>query len=465
MKKIAVYLVLLILPIMVMSGCNKRPSLDDRIGSYAKLHDGTYEGVIRKLASIDVYQQGTHMLVTEDDEIVIIQSRSIDLNKYLEEGVRIEGTVTKGIGDAQDVFSVTTVEYLDENKTLELSDYTNRVFGFSFAHPGTWLLSESGSSLTLNSEEMKVIQIQVFNDEATLDSFLDAKEDSEGEEVTIGAQRSVRYLSDGAMRFYVPNPPKKKIYEIKYTPTINKVDDEEGADRELELFYDFLESFELIYMTQLTGDMCGGLKTLECPEDYRCEYESGAKYAEGVCVPVGGDTLAANCPFISAPAGCYDYRIAEYSKNGCPTRFECVGSGGSLEGPSFRDLNIVDAGRQPDDLKVSEDSPDEEIESDYEIPDTADINQEYINNQKNFTLLYPKNWYFASFGASEGVLWKVGFSDKALEESNEAIITLSLLTKDSGRASKKIGDVYYVVDGPLDLAETMKAIADSIESF
>jgi len=296
----------------------------------------------------------------------------------------------------------------------------------------------------------------------------------------------------------VPNPPKKKVYLITYLPTVNKVDDEDAAQEELDLFYDLLESFQLIYLTQLTGDKCGGLQKLECPEEFRCEFESGGKYAEGICVPTESDATATSCPFISAPVDCYDYRISEYSKNGCPTRFQCVGEDTDTEGPAFRDLNIVDAGRKPEEIEVQDGAIDEEEEeeaaiiipevddevlvssssdeeepaeessdelSDYEIPEASDVSREYVNSQKSFTVLYPKNWYFASFGAIDGTLWKVGFADKALEDADEAIITLSLMEKDGGRASKKIGDIYYVVDGPIDLAEAMKAIADSIESF
>jgi hypothetical protein len=477
-KKFFLYLMLFLVPALVLAGCGlSRPTLKDRLGSVIELRDGSYEGVIEPLPSLDVYQMGTHMLITEDDKTVIIQSPSIDLNKYTDKAVRVTGEVTNGIGDALDVLTVTGVEYLDETASGELSDYSNKLFGFSFTYPEAWKLSESSGSVTLSLGEKDIVTIRIYNDEADMDTFVSSQEEGDGVEVTIGAQRSDRFVSDGNMRFYVSNPPKKKVYLIKYVPTVNKVDDEKGAEEELNLFYDFLESFGLIYVTQLTGDKCGGLQQLECPEDYRCELESAGKYAEGVCVPVESDATSASCPFIAPPDNCYDYRISEYSKNGCPARFECVGSGSGSQQPTFRDLNVVDAGKKPDDIPLDNtDQTDEESEmadaeetdeseSDYEIPEAADVTREYVNSQKSFTLLYPKNWYYASFGPTDGSLWTVGFADFSLEEPEEALITLKLTEEDGGRTSKKIGDVYYTLSGPVDLAGVMEAIANSIEAF
>ena len=481
-KKILSFPLFMLLAVLLLVSCGKKSPMDDH--DFIELHDGSYEGIIQPLPAIDVYQQGTHMLALEDDDAILIQSRTIDLNKYLEEEVRVEGEVSRGIGNAKDVLTVITVEYLDENRSMEFSPYENKLVGFRFEHPDTWTLTEENDGVTLSLGEDKVTEIQVNTDETDLDTFLKDKEEGDGIEVTIGAQRSMRYLSEGNMRFYVPNPPKKKIYQIRYIPTINKVDDEKGAEKELDLFYDFLESFELIYFTQLSGDKCGGLQKLECPEEYRCELEGAGKYAEGTCVAMGAEVASTSCPFIATPSTCFDYRISEYSKNGCPARYECVEEGSQAGQPTFRDLNVVDAGRMPeeyededatqdkesddneiieDEEEAEDDSTDEEL--DFEVPDISAVDREYVNTRKNFSLLYPKNWYFASFGPVDGSLWKVGFADKALEEPEEAIITLSLQEKDGGKVSKKIEDTYYVLEGPSSLKEVMSAIADSIEAF
>jgi len=478
-KKILTFPLVILLVIVLLVSCKDKFFSNGGVDPLEVLQDGSYEGIIEALPAIDVYQQGTHLLFDVDGKSIIIQSQSIDLNKYLDEDVKVEGEVAKSIGDAHDVLTIINIEYLDESRTQELSSYENKLYGFRLDHPSIWL-SKEDAGLSLNFEEENIVSIKVFNDEDDLDSFVKGEEEYNGTEVTIGAQRSVRFLSDGNMRFYVPNPPKKKIYVIKYTPVINKVDDEEGAKEELGLFYDLLESFELIYFTQLSGDKCGGLQKVECSEDYRCELEGAGEYAKGVCVPVESEVSTTSCPFIATPATCHDYRISEYSKNGCPARYECVGEEGESIQPTFRDLNVVDAGKNPvestegiEDINILESSTINEskevIENatifDYEIPEVNDISREYVNTRKNFSVLYPKNWYFASFGSVDGSIWTIGFSDKELEDVQEAIITLSLKDKSSGRVSKKIDDIYYILDGPEDLTGVMEVIADSVEAF
>jgi len=458
-KKILSLPLLILLAVVLLTSCGKNNTApDDPVGSSIDLRDGSYEGTIESLPVIDVYQQGTHLLFSDNGEAIIIQSPSIDLNKYLDEEVRVEGVVTQGIGNTQDVFTVSSVEYLDETRSQEITSYENKLYGFHIEYPVIWFLSEENGEVSLSYAEKHIVSIKIFNDEKSLDTLIDSEEEGDGVEVTIGAQRSMRFLSEGNIRFYVPNPPKKKIYLIKYTPTLNKVDEPKKAEKELDIFYNLLESFELIYSSPLSGDKCGGLQKLTCSEEFRCELEGAGKYAEGVCVSVESNSTTISCPFISAPGNCNEYRISEYNQGGCPARYECV-EGGEIEKPTFRDLNVVD------DSSTDGSLSDATEQSDYEIPEVSDVSREYVNSQKNFTVLYPKNWYYASFGSIEDSIWTIGFSDTAFEEVEEAIIKLRLMDKDGGRVSKKINEIFYTVDGPVDLAEVMEAIANSIEAF
>lgn len=478
MKKTYIYLIIvLLLPLIFLAGCgkDKRPSLDDRIDG-SEEQSVSYEGIIEKLESLDVYQQGTHKLVTEDDGTIILQSPSIDLNRYLDEEVLVKGIMEDAIGDAEDVFTVNEISYVDESKSAELTDYENKLFGFRFTHPSTWIMDEGQGDLGLKFEEKEVVSIAIFSDKTDLDAFAASREEGESTEVTIGAQRALRYVYGSQMGFYVPNPPKKKIYLIKYVPS---------EESQRDLFYDLLDSFEPIFLSQVQGEKCGGLKQIECAEEHICQLESDGKYAEGVCVAIGGDPTQSSCPFIAPPTSCKQYRISEYSQKGCPSRYECVGGETDSESASFRDLNNVDAGDIPTDYqsqtgRATEDSTDvgglddegqadEVIKDDteektYDIPDVSNVSTLYVNDRKGFNLLMPKSWYYASFGPVDGTLWKVGFSDFGLEETEEAIITLSIMEESGGRAYKKIDDLYYVLDGPSDLTEIMKKMADSVEA-
>ncbi len=479
MKKKFIYLIILILPLALLTACGKkeRPSLDDRIGGVSTESE-SYEGTLERLEMLDVYQQGTHQLDTGGVGVVILQSPTIDLNRYLDEEVLVKGFIEKGIGDAKDVFTVTEISYVDETKSVELEDYENKLFGFQFSHPNSWLLDEGTGDLGLKFEEKEVVSIAVFSDETDLDGFASGREDTDPKEVTVGSQRSLRFVSGGELGFYVPNPPKKKVYLIKYSPSINAVDDEKGAEAQRELFYDLLDSFELIYTSQPQGEKCGGLQQVECAEEHICQLESDGKYAEGVCVPINGEAGEASCPFIAPPTSCEEYRISEYSQKGCPSRYECVGEGTQTESASFRDLNVVDAGKKPEDLEEESEEGEDESEvvvmekdeedesgqeADYDVPDTSSVTALYVNERKGFSLLMPKTWYYASFGPVDGTLWKVGFADGALEEADQSVITMSLMEKPGGSAYKKIDELYYVFDGPADLTDVMEKMASSVE--
>jgi hypothetical protein len=478
MKKTFICLIILLIPLTLLAGCgnNARPSLEDRIGEAGQNYPTSFEGVIERLKSLDVYQQGTHQLVTDGQGTLIIQSPSVDLNEYLGQKVLVKGTLEKGIGDAKDVFTVTNIFYVDDTKSAELQDYENQAFGFKFSHPSTWIVTEGQDGLSLSLEEKKVVEITVFSDESDLTAFVAGREKSQSTEVTIGAQRALRLITGTRLSFYVPNPPKEKIYLIEYTPGINSVDDKAGADAERELFYNLLDSFELIYLNQTQGEKCGGTEQIKCPDDQVCQLNSGDKDAEGVCAPIGGgQSTRTDCPFIAPPANCNQYRISEYNQKGCPSLYECIDEGAGTQASSYRDLNAVGVEEAPTgyyeeafDEKNNKPVVDEadgisSEEKKYDVPDVSKVTAVYANARRGFSLLYPKSWYYASFGAIDGALWKVGFSNVEFEEPAAALITLSITKEPGGSAYKKIGDFYYVVDGPADLKPVMKEMADSVE--
>lgn len=473
--------VVLLLPLIFLAGCgrNERLSLDERIGEAGQEYPTSFEGVLERLDSLDVYQQGTHQLTTEDQETIILQSSTIDLNRYLGENVLVKGTLEKGVGEMKDVFTVKGVSFLDESKGAEMKDYENKSFGFKFSYPSTWILNAESDGLSLSLDENKLVGLTVYSEESDLDAFVSSREKDASTEVTIGAQRALRFTAEEGLRFYVPNPPKKKIYVIEYTSSINPVDDQEGADSEKSLFYDLLDSFELIYLSQTEGEKCGGAQELQCPEEQVCQLDSDEKFAEGVCVPVGGEASQANCPFIAPPTGCQQYRISEYSLKGCPTRYECLEGGEGAESVPYRDVKTdTTVEKSSDELTYDEQfdetddgtaeenaNPDavSDEEAEYTVPDLSKVTGVYANARRGFSLLYPKSWYYASFGPIDGTLWKVGFSDKEFEDPKDAIIMLSLTEESGGDASKKIGNVYYIFDGPSDLSAVMEKMADSVE--
>jgi hypothetical protein len=342
-KTLLILSVLLLLPLIVLAACKKDapPPIEDRFAEENPDRVYTLEGTIEPLESIDIYQPGTHRIVTDSDT-VFIQSASIDLNRYLDEPVIISGKNAKLLGEAERVINVTSVEFIDPSLNEDLEDYLNKAQGLSFTYPASWELEEEDDRIMLSFEESEIADIQVHSSDSDIESFVREQESGLGTEVTIGAQRAFRYLTGEGPRFYVVNPPKEKIYQIDYMP----LDDESlKAEQVEEAFYDLLESIKLVYLSAYQGAECGGLRRIECGEGYRCELEDASKYAEGICVPIDGVSPESNCPYIAPPRGCQTYRISEYNKNGCPARYECIEEESSLKAESaevtFDTANLI----------------------------------------------------------------------------------------------------------------------------
>jgi len=522
-------LIILFATFIVLLGCNSRPGLEDRIVEEGDVIE--YRGVIESLA-INVYQQGTHQIRLADGEFIIIQSSTTDLNKYLDKEVSIKAFEAEQLGNEERVLNISEILLGSGEYSGELLEFENKVNGYNFLYPAIWELGGERGYLSLSSGENTWVEINIIHDQTDLDKYVASQELDSPAAVTIAAQRSLRIIDGPTIRVYVPNPPKKKVYRISF--------DDNGQKSELErdLFYNILESFELIYTTNLSkGDVCGGPLNTQCPEDEFCELLSDEKDSKGYCVPldeVGSDT---NCPFIAAPIECRDYRISEYSKNGCPTRYECVSDSeglrssadepsvntagliGTIEkyqnsilkvrnaeiteyeiaeaeslitvhyesgassfktvysySPSANEFNFIERAHYVDNILVSGEEPETSaktiIGGDGKELTERVVSEDvavYENTHRAFSLLYPKNWYYRSFGAINDTRWLVGFGDSEIDLLSDAVITVSILDEapESSSLYTKVvdrnEDSVYVVEGPEDLKETVDEMAASIQ--
>lgn len=97
----------------------------------------------------------------------------------------------------------------------------------------------------------------------------------------------------------------------------------------------------------------------------------------------------------------------------------------------------------------------------------------YENFMKGFSIQYPKDWYYRSFGAINGRIWAVGFSDKPFEAYADSVITV-VVAKDKGVAKKSVvADLYriesprdeashFVIEGPLGMRDTLDRMAETL---
>ena len=440
-KFIFVFLLLFSAGFVSACGREEAPTLEERLGGQVENLE-SFEGVIQGISK-NVYQQGTHELKTEDEEILYIQSSKIDFNKYIGEKVAVQGEMKKAIGDGKPVLSVSKIEYVKEEvDQADLKLYENKVFGLKFEYPKTWLISESEEGLNFSFEERTITKLTIFSDETNLEGFVNSQEEGQGEEVTIAAQKAFRFISSTKIpvtSFYIPNPAKNKIYKLEFTP------DEAEEVKLKDQFYHLLDTLELSYISQKQGQACGGEPPVTCPEDYFCELTDDSEFAEGVCVQIGGATESNDCPLITPPSDCSEYRIKDYSPSGCPTTYVCEDHSEALGSDFVKDR-------------------DQGEEGDSNLTSASEVTGSYVNDRLGFSVNYPKDWYYISFGLINDKE-EIGFSEKEFDEPEDSMITLKLQNKEGGKASKKVGDLYYVFDGPSDLTGVMEEMAQTVEKI
>ncbi len=544
-------LLLVTLSIMLVAACgNSAPDLEDRVD--AEPEASSYKGVIENF-DIDIYNDGTHQIQTEDGEIIVIQSSIVNLNNYLDKEVVVSGEMESSIDGKAKVFNVKEVVIEGGMEDGESNEYENSKFGFMFNYPSLWELLEETQSITLRGNGKTIVVIDVFSTDVELDEFVTSKEIEDGTPITIGSQRSLRYTEEGEIRIYSSNPSKEKVYKIIF----------QGTDEQKEFFYSFLESFKVLVSKTKSGEKCGGKENIVCPEEFRCELTSGEEDAEGICISVDDIELDLDCPYVSTPTGCTNYETKNLNKDGCPTSYEC------LDEPE-ESMESEDFSAELDDEAMS-DEPDEEVAEVSEVekvvmvftkhqetilPDGAEVVQFevidqqnliaavylvddqkfrtlfsytssadefnfekeahfeageerdwilldgeevliryeqkivkagsdggvqtildgmrlYENPHKDFSVQYPKNWYYRSFGSIENTVWTVGFGEDSMDHVTDSKITLEILDEMSLGKKEMKGDNYlieverdddshFLLTGPLEMKEELDDMATTI---
>ena len=494
---------------------------------------------------VDIYKDGTHKIKTDKGEMFIIQSPTINLNNYIDKKVIIEGAMQKLIDNKSEVFTVSKIKLADGSLDGGLTEYKNQKLGFKLKYPNSWELTEETEKLTFKNNGNIWSTLDVLsNTKSDLDSFVKSKEEKTGTAITISSQRSLRFTDSDTIRLYIPNKSQNRIYKITFN------DKGEDAEKNKKLFYSFLESFTLITIEVSKGDICGGKASISCSEGYVCELSSNEENAYGVCVSVDKKASGLDCPYVSTPLDCKNYKTKNVNKNGCPTSYTCLDSIDDKTTDSANKLsqNSVDmvfvkyqkkilpsgaallqielikkqsllvAIYKLDDLKYKtlyqyspsaneynfvkeahykqvgttwslQDGKEVKITSEKKIIDPTKKSTSnnasavvvkkdmvlYTNNYKNFSVQYPKDWYFKSFGAVGNAIWHVGFADKSVDKLSDIIIELSIIKgagvdkkqSKSGTYSitkKRDKDSHFLLKGPLLKKDVIDKISSTITS-
>ena len=537
MKKLFISLIAIVL----LSGCGGNlPSLEDRIPGQppSELQDALeFTGTIEDL-ELDIYQRGTHQLRTERDKVIILQSKNINLNSYVDKKVMIKGLKVESIGNEDDIINVIDItldlDIIDDGD----SSYESVRYDFSFIYPNRWELVEESKGVSLFAYDDKWVSIEIVDTDFDLNKYVAGVEMEDGTLVTIAGESAIRYKEENTMRVYLETS-KSQIIKIIFN------EDNKESEPDQAAFYKLLETFDIVATSSkpLDGDGCGGKDSMKCSEGFRCELSSGKDDAVGVCISIeeGND-----CPFVSKPEGCKNHEVAEESARGCPIRYVCSDKEIEEEELPTEDsetsisieehlVNVIEK-YQDKILEVSgativqyEITEDENLiaviyeaeeekyktlysftpsanefnfmkkahmkqgeERDWEIISGENIQSDhnktiirpgeevvqiidkdmrlYENSHRNFSLQYPKNWYYRSFGPARGAEWMVGFAEGALDALDDAIITVSIVEEledevaiEMFRVTKKRDDEsMYVVEGDEELQETIEKMASTL---
>jgi len=321
MKKLFKTIICLV-SLLILTACFSKepPSLEERVSETQNeiQTEKTYTGTIESFG-VDIYQDGTHKIVTDDNKTVIIQSPTINLNNYLGKKVIITGSMQKLIDNESEVFTVDKIELVGASEMNETTEYKNQSFGFQLKYPNSWVLAETAKAISFKDADTEVAKIDIFsNIDSNLDDYVKSKEAEDGTPVTIGGQRSLRYTDANEIRIYTPNTSKKKVYKITFLKS------GENTESSTQLFYGMLESFTVLESKTETGDKCGGKDNIACKEGYFCELQSDDIDAEGICVSIDKNKTNPDCPFIPVPQGCTNYEAKSFNKDGCPTSYACL---------------------------------------------------------------------------------------------------------------------------------------------
>lgn len=99
----------------------------------------------------------------------------------------------------------------------------------------------------------------------------------------------------------------------------------------------------------------------------------------------------------------------------------------------------------------------------------------YENQRQKFSMLYPSNWYYRSFGAIENSIWTGGFSEKSLDSITDAKIEISIqdntaqfsLKESNGKVTAtqfRDEDTHFVITGPSDSKDLIEEMVKSIST-
>jgi len=344
-------------------------------------------GVISSLGNVKTSSQGTHLLKLDDGDTILLKSLSINLDdeKYSKAAVEVRGVLiyTKGDKPLMEVQNIDILEdyVLEDTKAPKWETYAGALFRIDYRDD--FEVEKDSDSVTFTK--------RVLEDEESLDEESTQEVDEED--------------------------ALKDVVSIISTAR--------GEDEDLLTFLD-LESNESsdLLAKGLTKSKVG-VQDLPAYKKVESETSDITFYVEG----------DANFYTLAFDGSEHDDALKmENLFYEMLASFELIDAS-SLPDEDFFEDDVIDS--RTLELDGEEDfSEDEDSDSTEEPDDIAIVEgyEEYASDSFDFTVQYPKSWYFEGSAGGSGVIRHYGFGDEPLDESS-ADISLDLLsTAESGES-------------------------------
>ncbi len=159
MKNKNVYLILLLsFSLFLFSGCQNKVINEKAINQNTFANQEKRIGIIQSLGGAKTSSGATHLLRLNNGTTIYLESDALDLNsdKYFDKEVEVSGKITRTT-DGKDVMEVVNIDILDSENTISQDvpvwiSYFSENFGISFKYRDDYLLSEDDKTITLTQK-------------------------------------------------------------------------------------------------------------------------------------------------------------------------------------------------------------------------------------------------------------------------------------------------------------------------
>jgi hypothetical protein len=346
--------------------------------------------------TLSVNNRSTHILRQNEGIQILLKSSKIFLSSYENTSVKVTG-IFEEFRNGNKVLEIQSIEEIEEISNEDVNDLETKEMDwkkfqeaqnyYSFSYPEAWKVLLARKVLYLQENGENIIKITMF-DNSKDQQLSDFVKDT-FTQVTVNKANALRVKTEKGFDLYLKNI--SKIIKIRVYNDFSRELDKNNNVKEKWLFT-FLESF-LLSSEVISIQKCGGAENINCADGFRCEIYKGNM---GICKDI---TKNEN----------YDEFGSSLKNSNTSSTLELTEED-ALEPEVLEDNSAQDVDTNTieiDDLPVLDGAP-------------------YVNKHMNYTLLYPKSWWYKSFGSVGENIWHTEFGEKEIENIGEGSMIVEI---------------------------------------